>query len=235
MLRDTSIPEDTTMAEAFANAGVKREETPQKAAERIWKETKHDPVETMRLFEEWARQTPERMLGVLGVLWLRAVRNFLGRNNNAKGAWRYGDSFRRTLARKENRDGCLDSHRREREKITSDPGFRQQKNDYSRVYHKRRRLGRKVVRAEVDVRTGETVQIIDKEYGPFAHIRINGLSLSEVTTEEALRYCDDKTVDVRFIRALCQLIPDPRKPIGEQWTAAMIREAWEVASRSNAA
>ena len=87
----------------------------------------------------------------------------------------------------------------------------------------------------MDVTTGAVVNLIDKEYGPFAHIRINGLKLAEVTTEEALGYCDHKTADVRFIRALCHLIPDPRKPIGEQWDADMIRKAREIAERTNAA
>jgi hypothetical protein len=93
--------------------------------------------------------------------------------------------------------------------------------------------GIKVVRAEVDVKTGAVVNLIDKEYGPFAHISVNGLKLPHVTTEQALRYCDEKTKDVKFVRALCHLIPDPRKPIGEQWDADMIRKAKKVASGSS--
>ena len=71
---------------------------------------------------------------------------------------------------------------------------------------------------------------IDKEFGPFAHIRINGRRLKDATTNElwslnALWYCDHRAVDAKFIQALRELIPDHREPIGEQWTVGMIRAA----------
>ena len=77
----------------------------------------------------------------------------------------------------------------------------------------------------MDAKSGTLIRLIDKEFGPFAHIRINGRELFDVTTEEALRWSDMRESEARFVRSLCAMIPDPRKPIGEQWTAEMIAEA----------
>ncbi len=225
----------TTMETAFATAGVVREETPQKAAERIWKETKHDPLETMRRFDEWARQSPERMLAVLGPYWNRAVRAFLERRGDqTKDGTKIGGAFWQALRRHEtgtwNKQRWRDETKR-RSQLNQDEAVRVSKTtaERGRLAMKRKLAGIKVVRAEVDVTTGAVVNLIDKEYGPFAHIRIFGSRLQDVNTEQALLHCDGSERDVRFIRALCQMIPDPRKTIGEQWTADMIRAARKIA------
>ena len=215
-------------------AGINTDETPQEAAEHIWGETKHDPVETMRLFEEWARQEPERMLGVLGKYWLRAVRGFLSRDVRCKGGLTIGPRFAKKL-RDVERQANVDQHSRRtqarRGNLSTDGLFRirSYERDLQKLARDRRKKGVKVIRAAVDLKTGEVVRLIDKEFGPFAHIRINGLRLAEVTRGEALWYCDHKTDDVQFVRALCSLLPDPHKPIGEQWTAEIIKEAKRLA------
>jgi len=229
-----SSGDTTQMEEAFAEAGIEKEETPQKAAERIWKETKKNPIETMKKFEEWARQKPDRILQILGVYWLRHVRSFLERNQKSDGAWRYSDSFRVLLRKAERAEHNYKSEelrKKRRKALNSVEAIKGRRitNEASRQTYYRKRDGIKRISADVDIRTGQILSIIDREYGPFAHIRINGCHLAEVTTEQALRYCDDKSRDVKFIRALCQLIPDPRKPIGEQWTAEMIRESKKAA------
>ena len=117
MLKNTSISEDVTaddtaMAEAFAKVGVARDETPQKAAERIWKkETKCDPVKTMVQFKEWALAQPcpccgtavkpTRLLGIFGKYVDRILRSFLEKNQVAKEAWKYSDVFRKAMRRQE--------------------------------------------------------------------------------------------------------------------------------------
>lgn len=236
VLEDTRGTE-TALGDALERAGVtkKRDETPQKAAERIWKETKHDPIKTMRLFDEWAREKPERMVAVLGDYWHRAIRSFLERRGDqVKGGTKIGAAFYQALRKHE--AGTWNKARwgielKRRNQLNEEDIFKSSATncERGRLAAKRKLAGIKVVRAEVDVVTGRVVNLIDKEYGPFAHIRINGLDLPKVTTEQALRYCDNQTNDVRFVRALCGLIPDPRKPIGEQWTADMIREAKQMA------
>ena len=210
------------------------EETPQKAAERIWKETKCDPVETMRLFEEWARQEPARMKEVLGDYWERAVRGFLSRDVREKGGVKIARSFRRKFNAIEQR-GIYDENNRRRKVGRDELGhkgllrIRGYERDLQKIARDRRKDGVKVVRAAVNLKTGEVISLIDKEIAPFAHIRIKGLRLAEVNVGQAHWYCDHKTGDVRFIRALCSLIPDPSKPIGEQWTAETIKEAKRLA------
>lgn len=242
------------MAEAFERAGVERDETPQEAAERIWMGTErppnrqsgsggrpgHDPVETMRRFDEWARKSPDRMLAVITkVIWLRAVRAFLERHPE-HGGWRLSPAFKKAMYRTEKKvvEDRSNAKSKRDKRWQWDRATDIQSLTYvakvSRRGRDRVKRGVKIVRAEVDIKTGAVVNLIDKEYGPFAHIRINGLPLAQVTTELALRHCDNATTDVRFIRALCQQIPDPRKPIGEQWTADMIRKARNIAERTAA-
>lgn len=236
---------DTAMAEAFERAGVEREETPQQAFERIWKTTrhrstngnpKHDPVETMRLFKEWVEEKPERFYDLLlPDLRLRVIRLFLERAESAGGS-KIGCAFRTALRRHEvgSRYG---SNRPRVEKWNRQFQTSEYTAKTNMRYKIRKKLGLKAVHAEVDITTGTVVNLIDKEYGPFAHIRIgkHGRELPDVTTDDALAWCDKTKTDVRFIRALCHLIPDPRKPIGEQWSAEMIRTARETASRCDAA
>lgn len=219
------------MREAF------RDETPQEAAERIWKETKHDPVETMRLFDEWAREEPERMVAIIGQgRWLGHVRTWLTGSSRDR-HWKHGSAFEKAVESKAKRGHAESMRNWRKEKINGGGGFRtlrpHYQRDATRCKRDRIKRGVKVLKAEVDVATGQVVNLIDKEYGPFAHIRINGLRLPEITTEEALAHCDKKIADVRFIRALCHLIPDPRKPIGDQWTPEIIREAKKAAELRN--
>lgn len=215
------------------------DETPQEAAERIWKSTEyktrglpgHDPIATMRLFEIWARQNPERMLAVITpVVWHRIVRAFLDRKQRHAGGSKIGTAFSTALhdhERKRNKARKNKSELRRRSQWTEMDEVRSREigNGGSSRHYARKKAGLKVVQAEVNVETGVVVNLIDKEVGPFSHIKINGLNLPEATTEEALRYCDNNTRDVQFVRALCSLIPDPRKPIGEQWTVEMIQLA----------
>jgi hypothetical protein len=212
-------------------------ETPQKAAERIWAETKHDPVETMKMFELWARESPERMVAVLGDYWHRAVRSFLERRGDqVKGGTKVGGAFYQALRHYE--AGTWNKQRWKTElgrrtQLNEDDRVKLSKTcaERGRLAAKRRIMGIKVVTAEVDIQTGVVLGLVDKEYGPFSHIRVNGLKLPEVTTGEALAHCERVNSDARFIEALCSLIPDPRKTIGEQWTADMIREAKNIAGR----
>lgn len=236
---------ETTFADAIHRAGLRlpprQDETPQEAAERIWKSTAcrrkgrgcsiiHDPVETMRLFSDWALESPDRMIAVLTrSIWDRAVRQFLDRRDG----WPHGVAFQDSMYKLDRRvDQRTDTAKYKRRVVVESTTVRAKRK---RNYVDRKTKGLKIIMAEVDTATGTVVNLIDKEIGPFAHIRINGLKLAEVTTEEALGYCDHKTADVRFIRALCRLILDPRKPIGEQWDSDMIREAREIAGRTDAA
>lgn len=234
-LREETSP--TAIGEALERAGVvkKRDETPQQAAERIWKETKHDPIKTMRMFDEWARERPERMLAVIGAdYWKARLRVWLtgnSRDNN----WRYWGNFRHKLDRliKDQRNVEVREYRavamnRGAPPVSVTREYNRQRTILKRA---RERAGIKIVQAEVDVKTG-AVNVLDKEYGPFAHIRINGLELAKVTTDEALRWCENRTRDASFVQALCQLIPDPRKPIGDQWTVEIIREAKRASGAS---
>ncbi len=199
--------EQTAIGAALEGAGFV-DETPKKAAERIWKKTKCDPVETMRLFDEWARETPERMAAVLGSLWEFRVRAFLQKSPKQNG-WRYGGRFS-TAMKKVQKDVDKNSK--------SSAAVRQQRLRF------RKKNKITIVRAEINTKSG-VITLLNKEFEPFKHIRINGLHIAEITTMQALRYCDNKTTDVKFIRELCQMIPDPRKPIGEQWTAEMVKKA----------
>ena len=245
-----------TMADAFERAGIQmpepRDETPQEAAERIWEGTKRtvphskkpasDPVETRRQFAEWAEAKPGRILAILTrPVWHRIIRGYLERDVQKPSGWRHGAAFKRSmhnLDKQREATATADYERRHPKRERWD--HRQEvhaadlRNKGKRERRADKKLGLKKVYAKVDIATGAVLSIIDREYGPFAHIRINGLHLPEATTEEALCYCDNQTADVRFVRALCSLIPDPRKPIGEQWTAEIIREAREAASRTNA-
>lgn len=212
-----------TIAEQVRELGLasQPDETPQHAAERIWKETGKDPIETIKTFDHWAREDPDRMLAVLGPHWYRSVKVFLARNKSQPGAWRYSDSFRTMWRRLEMKGHSLAVWYSQQE-VPLERGLKQ---SYARNYWRRKANGIKRVYADVDAATGKLVSLIDKEFGPFAHIRVNGCELAEVTTEEALRWCDRQDTDTRFVRALCCLIPDPRKPIGAQWTAETIAEA----------
>jgi len=223
---ETNGHDDTAMSQAFEQAGVKREEAPQKAAERLWKETKRDPIELMRQFAEWVETQPcpccgtevksTRMTNVLGSRVPSDIRSFL-----IKPQWKGAGSFHQKLL-KCNRLRKYGSLRNPE----SPCAIRM------RRHRQRKQAGKKIFQGELDTQSGE-VKIITKELDPFAHIIINGLRLAEVTTREALAYCDHKTKDVKFIRALCHLIPDPRKPIGEQWTPEIIRQARESAEVPN--
>jgi hypothetical protein len=64
-------------------------------------------------------------------------------------------------------------------------------------------------------------------------ITVNGRSVLGATTEEALKWADARGLDVARIRALCALIPDPRRPIGEQITDAIADEAMRTANDRN--
>lgn len=240
------IGESTAMSEALIEAGIV-DETPKQAAKRIWQDTKKerqhpyggnpfvgDPIETMRLFSEWARESPERMMLLITPrLWNRVVRSFLERGKRTNG-WAHGSAFCQSLLKlnkaADSRSATVRGQKR-RSKFTEDEALQDRsiKSQSSRRAKARKATGIKMVRAEVDVVTGEIIALIDKEYGPFAHIRINGLHLAEITTEQALHYCDIKATDNAFVRALCHLIPNPNKTIGEQWTVEMIREAKKVA------
>ncbi len=204
------------------------DETPQEAAERLWKETGKDPLNFIKEFERWARQDADRVLEVLGPYWYRCVKMFLSRNKNAKGAWRYSESFRVMWRRLELR-GHSAAVQKWYADFPLDPGL---KKRWAREAWRRKAKGIKRVYADVDVKTGKLVGLIDKEFGPFAHIRVNNNPLAEVTTQEALAWCEKTDTDTRFVRALCQLIPDPRKPIGDQWTVEIIRQAKEAANAS---
>lgn len=223
----------------MATLMVPDDETPQQAAERIWKETECDPVETMKRFEAWCRgglSKDHPVFLIVGPYWPRLVRAFLERNQNQDGAWRHSDSFRVVMGRVERKAHTQRSNEIRNRRFAGLRGeaalqARGVTQAAAREGYRRKVAGHKRVYADVDVVTGKVVSLIDKEYGPFKHIRINGLALHESTTEEALTYCDRVDTDTRFIRALCQMIPDPRKPIGEQWTAEMIREAGKIANR----
>lgn len=220
---------NTVMSEAFESAGVEREETPQEAAERIWKEAKSDPVETLQRFVAWAESQPcsccgmavkpTRLLALLGIYWPRVGRGFLDRRKGDKG-WKHGAAFGVAMNNRQ---------KKRRGRFDSDLAYRKRTNANSLRQYYRKRDGVKVVQAEVSIATGE-INLIDKACGPFADIRINGLGLPKATTEQALAWCDRQTTDVRYVRALCSLTPDPRKPIGEQWTPEIIRQARAMAT-----
>lgn len=233
-----------------------RDETPQEAAERIWQSTPRlsrkgsagtptrDVLWFMNEFDQWARARPERMLAIITPLvWQRLVRNHLQRGPTKENGWARGHAVYCAMRKLEAREhaeavnGAYHQNKRPRASLSQEELLQSRTLDREKLRRAkvRKERGLKLVQAEVDVTTGAVVNLIDKEYGPFAHIRINGLSLPEATTEEALCYCDNQTADVRFVKALCSLIPDPRKTIGEQWTADIIREAREAASRSEAA
>jgi len=216
-----------SIAEQIREIGLadKPDESPQDAAERLWKKTGKDPLVFIKEFEHWARQSPERMLEVCGPHWYRNIKVFLSKNRKQPGAWRHSDSFRTIWRRLELR-GHSESVQKWYAELALDPEL---KKKWSREAWRRKSNGVKRVYADVDVKTGKLISLIDKEFGPFAHIRVNGCELAEVTTEEALSWCDRKDVDARFVRALCALIPDPRKPIGEQWDAGIIKQAKEFA------
>lgn len=246
----------TTMAEAFERAGVKRDETWQEAAVRIWNSTKRllqprgraidhgfgakrigDPIEAMRKFDCWVRSgSPERIISIIGdKAWERIIRGAMDKGPS-EGGWAHGAAFRGAMLRLE-RDrvaaAALDRYHTKRKQMNHEEFFQHNRlhQQTNRDHKRRKRLGIKVVRAEVDVTTGAVINLIDKEYGPFAHIRVSGLPLSQVTTEQALKWCDRASTDVKFVRALCQQIPDPRKPIGEQWTVEIVRKARQIAER----
>lgn len=244
MFDQTSTNDDTAMAEAFANVGVSRDETTQEARERLWKETKHDPVEMMKRLDEWLRQKPERMLEMIGSYWFKLLRVYLQRPTEYEGGWKHGSTFKRKLAAVSKKNAAVrnkDAQAAWWDKKRGHADIRTELSGttYDAVIKKegrrRKKMGLKIVQAEVDIKTGVVVTLIDKEYGPFAHIRLGGCHLYDLTTVEALQLLDKQSVDNKFARALCRLIPDPRKPIGEQWTVEMIREARMIAERAKAA
>lgn len=251
--------DDTAMTQAFEDVGIIRDETPQNALKRLhriadecWKESEyrleprptgggpshgHDPVQMMQLFEERVRGDVGLIMALLGPYWLRVIRSFLGRDprNNRGGQvkpWRHSAAFGRIMRKQETK---ADKEKRYRNHLSYDLPKGTAHAESCRLHKSRKSDGIKVVQAEVDIKTGKIITLIDKEFGPFAHIVIDGLRLPEVTTGQALAYCDHKTKDVKFIRALCHLIPDPRKPIGEQLTVDIICEAKAAAKRERAA
>lgn len=248
MLHDET---ETAMADALVDAGI-ADETPLqrvcKIAEDCWQESEysvpgqeakkgHDPVCMMRLFKERIRDDAALVLCVVGErYWHNLIRTFLSRDKRRKDSgWDRSNAFRRAMIRLENKEHAeeVGEYKKERTKISAKWGImdRSRSAVTSRESRQRKQAGIKRVSADVSVVTGEVIQLIDKEFGPYSHIRINTLKLPEATTEQALTYCDTATTDVKFIRALCHLIPDPFKPIGEQWTAEMIREAKHAATR----
>ena len=173
-------------------------------------------------------------MAILGSYWPRVIRSFLERNRDRSGAWKKSDTFRKAMRKVELAAASKKTNKKNKARRA---GFntaeaiqsRTYSSERTRDYKDRKKKGIKIVRAEVNIVTGKTIRLIDKEFGPFSHIRINGLRLAEVTTGQALWYCDHKTADVQFVRALCSLIPDPSKVIGEQWTAGIIKDAKRLA------
>lgn len=221
---------------AMKEAGI-LEETAADAANRIWRETNGDPLETMRRMEEWALQRPIRVIQIIGQsLWRARLRTWLCTDAKPR-LWRHGRSFAKALNKISLSNEAV-RHADWWQTIKNQPGrppslLAEYRNAAERKRRERIRKGIKAVRAEVNTHTG-AVKLIDKEYGPFKHIRINGLPLAEVTTEDALIYAERRDADGRFIRAVCERIPDPRRPIGEQWTPEIIRYAREIAEQRTA-
>jgi hypothetical protein len=246
----------TPMADAFERAGVERDETPQEAAERIWNATKRrvphaykharDPVETMRLFDEWARGEPSRMEAVIGrATWHRLLRGFLERDGDSENGWSGGHAFKRAMWRLDKAKQAAETadyerrhpfkQRRARWDHDQQTVAKDALNARRRDNRADRRHGLKKIYAKVDVANGCVVSLMDREIGPFAHIRIGKLNLSAVTPRAALKWCESNTTDVHLVRALCRLMPDQDRPIGEQCTAEMIQTATETAQEFTAA
>lgn len=246
-----TILSDTQMTEAFKAAGHEVPEAATKRVRRIAEECwaaaayvprrrqgggpkGHDPVKVMQLFEARVREDADLVLAVIGErYWHNLVRTFLEHQTNSVRGWRHGDAFRRAMKALEAEREAKRSieYKARREAVDSDWALQTKElsKASSREAYQRKVRGIKRIYADYDTRTGQ-VKLIDKEYGPFRHIKINERPLPEVTTEEALAWCDGRVADVKFIRALCHLIPDPRKPIGEQWTPEIIREAKDAAA-----
>lgn len=223
----------------MATLMVPDDETPQQAAERIWLKVKPDTMETMRQFAAWACESPERMLAVMGEdQWLSHVRHFLG-GHRGKPSWRFNSTFRKALydlEKKRSSDEVLAFRKRAGASGGRVPYVEPSyMNKMNREYRRRKRDGLKSVRAHIDVDTGRVVDLIDSEIGPFKDIRIRvgkvQYMLAAVTPEQALTHCDNADTESRFVRALCGLIPNPLKPIGEQWTKEMVQEARKIAER----
>ena len=207
------------------------DESPQQAAERLWKETGKGPVKMIIAFEAWAREDPERMTAVLGGFWYRAVRTFLSRDNRSPNAWRYSDSFRVMWRRAQMVDHQTEVWTRQKESPLS-PSL---KAKYARDYQRRKSAGIKRVYADVSAEDGRLLRLIDKDFGPYGSIRINNNPLPETTPEEALAWCEKQETGARFVRALCSLLPDPTQTIGAQWSEDLVRQAIDISSCSSEA
>lgn len=236
--------EDTSnyahLSEACDAMAKSFEETPTRAAERIWGGAKGDPVETMKRMDVWAREDVNRVLAIVGPHWQRCLRAFLGGSKDSRHTSPYpkcGTAFRAALRRKEIKTRQSQQtpfvKAWQTQRVENAIGGMTNGTFAMQEYRRRKKAGIIVKKAEIELSTGK-VSLIDHQYKPFAHIKINGLRLPEVTTEAALTWCDRQTTDVRFVRILCGLIPDPRKPIGEQWTAEIIREARQIAEKQAA-
>ena len=252
-MKNEMVNESMQMEEAFEVVDIKGVETPQKAlnrvkkiAEKCWNEASyqaerpqggsikaHDPVKTMQSFESLVREDAALILAVVGErYWHALIRTFLEQASHHKRAWSHSHAFRTAMKKRDRQVRSEKSGAWQKRRKSIDSEWALQKKSVDNISaiaaRKRKAGGIKRLAADIDIKTGLIVNLIDKEFGPFAHIRVNGLRLAEVTTQEALWYCDHKMADVKFVRALCQLIPDPRKPIGEQWTADIIRQAKSV-------
>lgn len=182
-------------------------------AQRCWAESGNDPRKCADIFAAAALNDPKIIEIIAGNEWHRLATLFL-----MKAIDKFEYNFRK---------GNLKLLSPE---IIAERDERAAKTQASRNrrYRNRKRRGVIVVRAEVATETGN-MNVIEADLDRFAGLKINGRSLLDVTTEEALRWSEMRGAEARFVQAVCALIPDPRKPIRTQLSKAMLAEALKTA------
>lgn len=82
---------------------------------------------------------------------------------------------------------------------------------------------------------GKAAAVRGEVYREFEAITIDGRSMLDATTERALAWGERKGREVVLVRALCSLIPDPRRPIREQLTDEIVDQARRIVDGRNSA
>lgn len=223
------------MTQAFAKAGKK---SPKDGAldilDRYWRLNKPDIRMTLEAFREGMREANPMLAAMLyPVDFDEAIRRFAYSNHaeikkivrsdaairaNRKRVERYGYSMNPSAVAARNRKHARGQRAAAEipvnDTIVHSPYAANHQAAVHRHHHG-------ITRVKVDIdRTGQIIQWLGN-----LRPSINGRPLWEVTTVEALRWCEGREIEAMFVKRLCALIPDPRKPIGEQLTEEMVKEA----------
>ena len=247
---DDTSKSTTAMEEAFAEVGVETAKYRlRKLAEECWDETAylpdrvqgggpkaHEPLRTMVTFKARVCENSELLRVLAGERYVdNLIRTFLEGHGN----WAHCDAFRRAMKKLES-VAAVDRTKEyvgRRRRIDSDWALQRkdQSSTSSREAYRRKVAGIKRVSADVMADTKKLVRLIDKNWGPFGHIRIGHVDLADALPGDALLKADKNDAESRYIRALCRYASDPRKPIGEQVSQEDIDAAKREAEFSNAA